>query len=114
MTASQYQRKMKNFISDISCNPEQSQIIYAALGIAGEAGEFVEIIKKNVFHEKEFNKNHAIRELGDICWYVTLACNSLQISLEDVFQTNIDKLNARYSSGHFTVSEANNRSADDI
>jgi len=70
-----------------------------ALGIAGEAGEYCEIIKKSEFHGKALNKDHAKKELGDILYYVAMAASNLDINLEDVAQANVDKLRARYPDG---------------
>jgi NTP pyrophosphatase (non-canonical NTP hydrolase) len=114
MQANTYQEEMKKFISSIPCKPEQSTLITSALGLTGEAGEYADLIKKVVFHGKELDREHAIKELGDVCWYIALACHALGVNFEDVLQTNIDKLSARYSSGHFTVEEANNRKEGDI
>ena len=70
-----------------------------ALGIAGEAGEYCEIIKKSEFHGKTLNKDHAKKELGDILYYVAMAASNLNINLEEVAQANVDKLRARYPDG---------------
>lgn len=114
MQANTYQEEMKKFVSSVHCKPEQSLLIMSALGVAGEAGEYADFIKKVVFHEKPFDKVHAVKELGDVCWYIALACNVLGVSFEEVMETNIKKLNARYSSGSFTVEEANNKKEGDI
>lgn len=49
-----------------------------------------------------------------MCWYVALACNCLNVPLEEVFDINIDKLSKRYSTGKFTVEEANNKKIGDV
>lgn len=114
MQANTYQEEMKKFVSSIECKPEQSLLITSALGVAGEAGEYADLIKKTVFHGKPFDKVHAVRELGDICWYIALACNVLGVTLEDVFEINIEKLSSRYTKGKFSVEEANNRRKEDV
>ena len=70
-----------------------------ALGIAGEAGEYCELIKKSEFHGKMLNKDHAKKELGDILYYVAAAATNLGIDLSSVAQANVDKLRARYPNG---------------
>lgn len=114
MKANQYQEEMKRFVSSIECKPEQSHLITSALGLTGEAGEYADLIKKFVFHGKPLDKEHAVKELGDVCWYIALACNTLGVSFEEVLEKNIEKLSARYSTGKFTVEEANNRKKGDI
>tara|TARA_Y100001937_G_C7052864_1_gene299976 strand:+ start:126 stop:479 length:354 start_codon:yes stop_codon:yes gene_type:complete len=70
-----------------------------ALGIAGESGEYCELIKKLQFHGKGLNIEAAKKELGDILYYIAMAAHNLDIELDDIAQTNIDKLRARYPDG---------------
>ena len=114
MTANEYQKEAFKFVSSIQCKPEQTDLINSALGINGEAGEFADLVKKSVFNGKPFEVEHAKKELGDIMWYIALACTALDITLEDVLTTNIDKLSARYPKGHFTVKDMLNRKEGDI
>lgn len=83
-----------------SVNP--AQLLNAALGLAGEAGEYGDAIKKLAFHEHSITQEtivYSYKELGDICWYVALACTALGITFEDVLEKNIEKLKARYPEG---------------
>ena len=70
-----------------------------ALGIAGEAGEYCEIIKKRHFHGKELDLQDAKKELGDVLYYVAMAASNLNLDLESVAQANVDKLTTRYPEG---------------
>lgn len=88
-------------------------IFDAALGLSGEVGEFNDMLKKWVFHEKELDVEHAKKELGDIMWYVAMMCHSFGWELDDILQMNVDKLIARYPKG-FDVNRANNRKEGDI
>ena len=88
-----------------------AELICGAMGLNGEAGEVVDLIKKIVFHGHEFDIDAICKELGDVCWYVALVCNSLGINLEDVMQKNIDKLKERYPDG-FTEKASINRKID--
>lgn len=83
------------------------------LGLTGEAGEVADLIKKGIFHEKGIDVNHLKKELGDVLWYIAMICYSCGISLDDVMQTNVDKLRARYPDG-FDTYLANHRKAEDI
>ena len=88
-------------------------LLNACLGLSGEVGEFNDMIKKFIFHEKELDENHLKKELGDVMWYVAMVCESMNWALDDVLQLNIDKLKARYPEG-FDVQRANNRTKEDV
>lgn len=75
------------------------QLINAALGLCGESGEFADLIKKIEYQDHPRDNDHLIRELGDICWYIALAATALEVDLESVMTTNIEKLKARYPDG---------------
>lgn len=84
------------------------QLLNACLGLSGEVGEFNDEVKKMIFHEHEYNEDKLVKELGDICWYLALACDSLSISLSDVMALNIEKLRKRYPEG-FSAEASKNR-----
>ena len=88
-------------------------LIHGCLGLAGESGETLDMIKKWVFHEKELDKEHLKKEIGDVMWYVAMICESVGFDLDDVLQTNVDKLKARYPEG-FDTYLANHRKEGDI
>lgn len=85
----------------------------AALGMSGESGEFADIIKKTLFQGHGLDKNHLVKELGDVCWYVALAATALDVDLEDVMKMNIEKLKARYPDG-FSAERSEHRKQGDI
>lgn len=88
-------------------------ILNGVLGLTGESGEFADVIKKWIFHEKPLDMDHAKKELGDVLWYVAMICESFNWSMEEIMSLNIDKLIARYPEG-FDTDKANNRKAGDI
>ena len=88
-------------------------LINGCLGLAGESGETLDMIKKWVFHENELDKEHLKKEIGDVMWYVAMICESAGFDLDDVMQTNVDKLKARYPEG-FDTYLANHRKEGDI
>ncbi len=93
------------------------RLLTAAVGINAEGGEFMEIVKKLVFQGKSWNEEtriHLIKELGDTLWYVAQACIALNISFDEVIQTNMDKLMKRYPAGAFDVFYSENREEGDI
>jgi len=101
-------------IDGFGVSPER--VLTAAIGISAEGGEFAEIVKKCIFQGKPMDDDaqfHMKRELGDIMWYIAQACIALGISLEDVLDTNIQKLEARYPDG-FEAFRSENRKEGDI
>lgn len=90
-----------------------SQLLNGALGLTGEAGEVSDLVKKGIFHEKGIDLEHLKKELGDCAWYLAMICDACGFTLDDVVQTNIDKLKARYPEG-FDTYRANNRAEGDI
>jgi NTP pyrophosphatase (non-canonical NTP hydrolase) len=78
------------------------RLLTAAVGISAEGGEFMEIVKKIIFQGKPWdqdNIDHLKIELGDVMWYVAQACMALDVSMEEVLNTNIAKLAKRYPEG---------------
>lgn len=69
------------------------------LGLAGEAGEVVDLIKKVVSHGHPLDKDKMVEELGDVLWYLSMLCTLLGVPLEDMAFRNIDKLKRRYPNG---------------
>ncbi len=92
------------------------RLITASLGLSAEAGEFGDLVKKCVFQGKELNdetKQHMVKELGDVMWYLSQGCIALGVSIEDVLQVNIEKLEKRYPNG-FEKVKSENRSKTDV
>ncbi|MFT4703928.1 MAG: NTP pyrophosphatase (non-canonical NTP hydrolase) [Bradymonadia bacterium] len=71
----------------------------AALGLAGEAGEAVEIVKKHLHHGHDLDRARLQKEVGDVLWYVAELCSVAGIALDDAASGNIEKLRARYPEG---------------
>ena len=113
-------KDFKSFISSLEHLDKQgsniNRLATAAVGLSAESGEFLEIIKKMVFQGKPYNadnREHLIIELGDVMWYVAQACISLDISFDEVLETNIKKLGKRYPAGTFDEFFSENRAAND-
>ena len=69
------------------------------LGLAGEAGEVVDIIKKHLYHGHELDVNELILELGDILYYICWLCLRLGVDFAELCFENMAKLNDRYPDG---------------
>ena len=87
-------------------------LLNAALGLAGESGEFADLIKKHLFQGHALDTVRLIKELGDIRWYLEEACVALGVTLEDIEKANIEKLLARYPNG-FNPEQSQNRKPTD-
>ena len=90
-----------------------SEVICACLGLSGEVGELVDMVKKFVFHKTPMDNSHFIKEIGDIMWYIALLCNACDYNLDDILEMNIDKLKKRYPDG-FDTYRANHREEGDV
>lgn len=86
---------------------ERRQII-AALGLAGEAGEFANLVKKMTAHGHPTSADELADELGDVLWYLSEAVTACGLDLETVAQMNVDKLRRRYPQG-FSQARSINR-----
>ena len=113
--------KMEGFCLEKRCSEPDAEIrtsdfggiLNACLGLSGEVGEFNDMVKKWVFHEQELDIDHAKKELGDIAWYLAMACDSFGWNLDEILQMNVDKLKARYPEG-FDTDRANHRAEGDV
>ncbi|MFM2414691.1 MAG: hypothetical protein RI911_384 [Candidatus Parcubacteria bacterium] len=83
--------------------PGGMAFIYPALGLAGEAGEVAEKIKKIIRDEggvvSEAKRGEIKKELGDVLWYVSELARQFDLTLDDVAAGNIDKLASRKERG---------------
>ena len=83
------------------------------LGLAGEAGEVADMIKKHLHQGHPMDRDKFIKELGDLAWYLALGCTVIGEPMENVLQANIDKLLKRYPDG-FDPERNMNRAEDDV
>lgn len=83
--------------------PEEYRIIYPALGLAGEAGEVADKVKKVIRDnggEFTADRRHDIAmELGDVLWYVAVMADRIGYPLEDIAKMNSEKLASRMQRG---------------
>ena len=100
MNLNHYQHKSRStaLYPNVGNNP-----IYPTLGLAGEAGEVADKVKK-ILRDKEgvfdqASKDAIKLELGDVLWYVAQLSSELGFELESVAQANLDKLANRASRG---------------
>ena len=113
MTINEYQKAALRTVSGIAGATKENQLINGAMGLCGESGEFMDLLKKQMFHGHEMDKEHMAKELGDIAWYLATAADALGYDLETILQMNVDKLLARYPDG-FSVERSMNRVESDV
>ena len=88
--------------------PGNEALTMTALGLAGEAGEVVDLVKKVLFHGHKIDKAKLAAELGDVLWYVANMASALGLDLSEVAAGNVDKLRKRYPAG-FTEAASRDR-----
>lgn len=101
MTINEYQK-----LAMTTLNPALSRkdvLINGVMGLCGESGEAIDIVKKHLAQGHELDRDALIKALGDIAWYLAETAYALDVSLEDVLQKNIDKLKKRYPEGFYQV-----------
>lgn len=116
LTANDYQQKAMKFASDLSKATKHNLLLQGVMGMCGEAGETIDIVKKIVFHGHPYDeetREHIAKEIGDVLWYVATAAEAIGYPLETIMQMNIDKLSARYGD-HFTTEASMHRKEGDI
>lgn len=77
-------------------NTGTDKLAHAALGLAGEAGEVADVVKKGQYTGKTLDIPRLVEELGDTLWYLTFLAGNAGYTLDDIASLNIEKLKARY------------------
>ena len=83
------------------------------MGLNGEAGECIDILKKHLFHGHDLDRRHIAMELGDVAWYLAASAHAVGYDLETIMAMNVDKLRGRYPDG-FDAEHSVNRQTCDI
>ena len=97
MTINEYQT-----LAMTTLNPaldKKDVLINGVMGLCGESGEAIDIVKKWLAQGHELDKGKLAKELGDIAWYLAETATALDLQLEDIFAANIEKLKKRYPEG---------------
>jgi NTP pyrophosphatase (non-canonical NTP hydrolase) len=81
---------------------------FFGLGVAGEAGEVADLIKKWVYHDHDLDREELLLELGDVLFYVAALASTHGYTLEQVAYANENKLKERYPEG-FSTERSRNR-----
>ena len=100
MKINEYQKLAMTTLNPALSNKDV--LINSVMGLCGESGEAIDIVKKWLAQGHELDREHLAKELGDIAWYLAEAATALDLDLEDILQANIDKLMKRYPDGFET------------
>lgn len=100
-----YQMQARKF----AIYPEHSKVTYPALGLAGEAGEVADKVKKIIRDGRDDAqfKGEIAKEIGDVLWYCATLADDLGFSLQQVAEMNIYKLQTRKATGNIVGSGDN-------
>lgn len=96
MTGNEYQCLA---LRTASSSQPYDHILNGVMGLNGEAGECIDIVKKHLFQGHPLDTDKLVDELGDVLWYVAITADGIGVPLENIMQHNIDKLRKRYPEG---------------
>ena len=88
-------------------------LINGVMGLCGEAGEAIDIVKKHLAQGHALDRDGLIKELGDVAWYLAETATALGVGLDEVLERNIEKLKNRYPEG-FSAEKSQHRQAGDV
>lgn len=84
------------------------KIVNGVMGLNGEAGECIDIVKKWQYQGHNLDVEDFKEELGDVLWYIAECASGVGLHLDDIATSNIDKLRIRYPEG-FDADKSINR-----
>ncbi len=87
------------------------RLLHGSCGIATEAGELLDALKKHIFYGKETDTVNIVEEVGDLMWYCAIILDELGVEFDEVMEKNINKLKARYGE-KFSEASASKRNLD--
>lgn len=90
-------------------DPRKLDAMHFAIGLASDAGELLDCLKKYAIYNQPINKENLIEELGDIEWFLQAIRDLFHISRERTIKANIGKLVARYPNVVYSDKDAKNR-----
>ena len=106
MTINEYQKLAMTTLNKELSN--EQALLNGCMGLCGESGEVIDLLKKHLSQGHDLNKEKMIEEIGDVAWYIAEIAYALNVDLETVLTKNIEKLKKRYPEG-FSVERSLNR-----
>jgi len=98
LSLNEYQKLAKR-TSGAGGDDVERRLMVSALGLAGEAGEFANLVKKMTAHGHPLDVEALGDELGDVLWYLAEAASACGLDLSAVGEKNVEKLRKRYPNG---------------
>lgn len=99
----------------VQMEPRDAHLTHMAMGVAGEAGELLDAIKKSVMYRKPLDRENVLEECGDILFFVQGILNHFSskeedsVTIHDVIRMNTEKLSKRYHTGRYSNEQAQQR-----
>ncbi len=94
MEVNEYQKEaMRTWSNRLS---HDEMLVNGVMGLCGESGEVIDLVKKHLHHGHDLSKEKMIEELGDVCWYIAELATYLEIDFSDILDANVAKLKKRY------------------
>ena len=112
MTLNEYQREAMRTASGTCVKCNDNLLLNGAMGLNGEAGEVIDILKKHIFQGHDLDKEHIAKELGDCLWYIAVAAKGAGYTLDEIAEMNKAKLRSRYPDGFETDKSLHRQSKD--
>ena len=81
---------------------ERELLQNGVMGLCGEAGECIDLVKKSLYQGHELDRKHLAEELGDVAWYLAITAQAIGYPLSEILDMNVKKLRYRYPNGFET------------
>lgn len=91
-------RSYQDMAAETAVYKAEHQVIYPALGLAAEAGEVANKVKK-ILRDGNFNREAIADEVGDCLWYIAALCRDLNVDMKELAKNNLRKLHDRKARG---------------
>ena len=113
MTLNEYQAEAMRTASGVTAASDENLMLNGAMGLNGEAGEVIDILKKYMFQGHKLDTEHIAKELGDCLWYIAVCAKGAGYTLDEIAEMNKAKLRKRYPNG-FESDKSLHREKGDI
>ena len=112
MCIKKFQKETQRTLNYLSS--DKDRLGELGMGLSGEVGELVNIIKKKIYHHHNVDIKDIKEEMGDILWYLSNIANEYNIGLDEVMGGNIEKLKKRYPDGYTQEDSVNRKDKDAV
>lgn len=113
MVFAEYQKDVLRTADKVTLASKDNMLFHGIIGANGEAGELADLLKKHIFHGHPFDREHCIRECGDVLYYLALIAESLDTTLEEIATVNCEKRLRRYPEG-FSLDKSLHRKEENV